>query len=130
LKGNTPDSIILGIDPGSRFTGYGIIWEKASEHGCITHGRIRLTQKTLSERLYYIFGHLIVRAGSTEKRFSSLGSKIICINTDHGGCYTCHIGFVSRFCGEGPSPGLVGIPFQRQVGCKGEPIQQEFPEAN
>jgi len=55
LKEHTSDLIILGIDPGSRFTGYGIIWEKASKQGCIVHGRIHATQKNLPDRLHYIY---------------------------------------------------------------------------
>jgi len=60
LKGNIlSETIILGIDPGSRFTGYGIICDKgANQQVCITHGRIQLTQKDTSARLYYIYEQL------------------------------------------------------------------------
>lgn len=59
MKGSTsPDIIILGIDPGSRFTGYGIIWEKGAQQGCVTYGRIQPTQKNPSDRLYLIYEQL------------------------------------------------------------------------
>jgi len=54
----SPDTIILGVDPGSHFTGYGIIWERGAEQGCIVHGRIRLTQKNLPDRLLQIYEQL------------------------------------------------------------------------
>ena len=46
--------IILGIDPGSRCTGYGIIWEENSHYGCVTYGHIRTTGNELSQRLQQI----------------------------------------------------------------------------
>lgn len=46
--------IILGVDPGSRCTGYGIIWSKDSQIGHIAHGHIRCEQETLGERLQHI----------------------------------------------------------------------------
>jgi len=58
LKGSSNEIIILGIDPGSRFTGYGIIREIASERSCIAYGRIHATQKTLPDRLHYIYEQL------------------------------------------------------------------------
>lgn len=36
-----PKRIIIGIDPGSRVTGYGIIWSQGSQQGCITCGHIK-----------------------------------------------------------------------------------------
>ncbi len=53
-----PEIIILGIDPGSRFTGYGILREKGSEHTCVTYGRIQPTQKDTADRLHYIYEQL------------------------------------------------------------------------
>ena len=46
--------IILGIDPGSRCTGYGVIWAKGSQQGYIAHGHIKTTNKALNFRLYEI----------------------------------------------------------------------------
>ena len=48
-------SIILGIDPGSRITGYGIIEEKNNCLSYIDSGCIRTGDGALSERLLAIF---------------------------------------------------------------------------
>lgn len=50
---------ILGIDPGSRATGYGLIDVKGEEIVCVTHGCIRCNEKELSERLLHIHNSLI-----------------------------------------------------------------------
>ncbi len=43
---------ILGLDPGSRYTGYGVIERRGSRLQALAHGRIVLTQDApLSERL-------------------------------------------------------------------------------
>ena len=46
--------IILGIDPGSRCTGYGIIWAQGSQYGCITYGQIRTKGNEVNQRLQQI----------------------------------------------------------------------------
>jgi crossover junction endodeoxyribonuclease RuvC len=46
---------ILGIDPGSRITGYGIIDVVGNHHRYLASGCIRLQQPCLSERLAAIF---------------------------------------------------------------------------
>ncbi len=48
-------SIILGIDPGSRITGYGIIKEEPCRLHYIDSGCIRTSEGTLSQRLLQIF---------------------------------------------------------------------------
>lgn len=45
---------ILGLDPGSRFTGYGIIEVRAAGLECITHGRLEIDGLPLAERLFRI----------------------------------------------------------------------------
>jgi crossover junction endodeoxyribonuclease RuvC len=45
---------ILGIDPGSRITGYGIIEVRPNQAVCISHGCIKVEQQALSERLMRI----------------------------------------------------------------------------
>ena len=45
---------ILGIDPGSRITGYGIIEVRPNQAVCISHGCIKAQQETLAERLKHI----------------------------------------------------------------------------
>ncbi|MES2997834.1 MAG: crossover junction endodeoxyribonuclease RuvC [Pseudomonadota bacterium] len=51
-------SIILGIDPGSRFTGYGIIQHEKSQLIYIDSGCIKLGDAPFSERLEKIFSGL------------------------------------------------------------------------
>jgi len=50
---------ILGIDPGSRSTGYGIIESDGSQHVAILFGAIKtLTLRPFHERLYKIYSGL------------------------------------------------------------------------
>lgn len=46
---------ILGIDPGSNITGFGIIESNGLKHRYITCGAIKVTEKDLSLRLQQIF---------------------------------------------------------------------------
>lgn len=48
-------SIILGIDPGSRITGYGVIEQKGSKYFYIASGCIRTKGDTLAPKLNMIF---------------------------------------------------------------------------
>lgn len=47
-------AIILGIDPGSRITGYGVIKQVGSKYEYLGSGCIRLQSKALPERLQQI----------------------------------------------------------------------------
>ena len=49
---------ILGIDPGSLITGYGIIDSTGNHSTHITHGIIRTQGRNLSDKLSIIFGEL------------------------------------------------------------------------
>src|SRR6056297_2312391 len=50
---------IIGIDPGSRATGYGLIVKEGNRLIHLDNGVIRPPDKAnLSERLHVIFGHL------------------------------------------------------------------------
>ena len=51
-------SRILGIDPGSRFTGFGVIDMDGNHAKHITHGIIRLQDKDISAKLRYLFRQL------------------------------------------------------------------------
>ncbi len=51
-------TVILGIDPGSRVTGFGLIRIEGPEIVYIDSGCIRLSSQSLSERLQYIFQEL------------------------------------------------------------------------
>lgn len=49
---------ILGIDPGSRFTGYGIIEVRGDRAACVVHGVIRTGKGEFPQRLGTIFSAL------------------------------------------------------------------------
>ena len=51
-------ALILGVDPGSRKTGFGIINVVGSTHEYVTSGVIRLPNEELPERLKVIFDSL------------------------------------------------------------------------
>lgn len=51
-------TIILGIDPGSRVTGYGIIREHKQQLLYIDSGCIRTTEGTFTQRLLQIFNEI------------------------------------------------------------------------
>lgn len=55
-----PMSIILGIDPGSRVTGYGVVREHQRRLHYIDSGCIRSAAGTLPERLLHIFNGICV----------------------------------------------------------------------
>ena len=47
--------IILGIDPGSRITGFGLVDNQANRIGYIASGNIKVSGDSLPQRLGYIF---------------------------------------------------------------------------
>ena len=49
---------ILGVDPGSRITGFGLIDLSGSQFSMIDSGTIRCVQTTFAERLYYVYQRL------------------------------------------------------------------------
>ncbi len=46
--------IILGIDPGSRITGFGVIEQNGSTSHCLKYGTIQCKQTDISARLFFI----------------------------------------------------------------------------
>lgn len=54
------DELILGIDPGSQCTGYGIIKKSGSRFFAITYGCIRPKQKELAFRFRTIYEELLI----------------------------------------------------------------------
>jgi len=51
-------TIIMGIDPGSRATGYGIIQSVgagSSQHRCLAYGVLRIAKTSFATQLYEIF---------------------------------------------------------------------------
>lgn len=51
-------TVILGIDPGSRRTGFGLIGVDGTQHTYITSGIIRLPEASLPDRLKVIFDNV------------------------------------------------------------------------
>jgi crossover junction endodeoxyribonuclease RuvC len=49
---------ILGIDPGSQITGYGIIDMDGNHASHVTHGEIRVTGETQGAKLHFIYQRL------------------------------------------------------------------------
>lgn len=52
------EHIILGIDPGSRCTGYAVICTKGGQLKALAHGFIRPAMEPLPERLFYMYDQL------------------------------------------------------------------------
>ena len=50
--------IVLGIDPGSRITGYGVIRVEKTKSYYVSSGCVRMTQESIPERLQQIFSGL------------------------------------------------------------------------
>ncbi len=63
---------IIGIDPGSRCTGYGIIAAKGSVLTCIGYGEIKSSASELSERLLKIFNQLLEVIGNYSPQESAI----------------------------------------------------------
>ncbi len=51
-------TIILGIDPGSRITGYGMIKTEKNQHHYLDGGYIQVKGEDLSTRLHCIYDHI------------------------------------------------------------------------
>ncbi|MCI0750075.1 MAG: crossover junction endodeoxyribonuclease RuvC [Nevskiales bacterium] len=54
----TPAVRILGIDPGSRLAGYGVIETRAGRSYCVSQGVIRLVDEAMPQRLLLLFRQL------------------------------------------------------------------------
>jgi len=57
-KSGAPMIRILGIDPGSQITGYGMIDMDGNHSTPVTHGGIRVTGKELGDKLHCIFSNI------------------------------------------------------------------------
>ena len=55
---HSPPIRILGIDPGSRLTGYGLLELRAGKSVCIAGGTLRLKQASYLERIGQLFHEL------------------------------------------------------------------------
>jgi crossover junction endodeoxyribonuclease RuvC len=76
----TSKRIIIGIDPGSRCTGYGLIWMDKSQYGAIDYGFIRCQQATLGQRLYHIYQQLSEKISQHQPHEAAIEQVFTCIN--------------------------------------------------
>lgn len=75
-------ALILGIDPGSRTTGYGIVSEQAGQCEYVTSGCIRLGSGPLPERLKLIFDGLSELIGRYRPEILSIEQVFLARNPD------------------------------------------------
>ena len=83
MRGSDPEGHVLGIDPGLRVTGYGLVCESGSSLKAIEFGAIKSTSdKSLPERIYEIVELLAEvieqhkpACASVEKVFSAVNVK-------------------------------------------------------
>ena len=73
---------ILGIDPGSRITGFGIIEVHTNRSVCIAHGCIKAQQPTLAERLKHIHSELATLIAQHEPEEMAIESVFVHRNVD------------------------------------------------
>lgn len=59
-------AIIIGIDPGSRVTGYGIIHSEGNQHRYIDAGSVEISATRLDQKLHAIFQQLTEIIGVTQ----------------------------------------------------------------
>jgi len=52
--------LILGIDPGSRLTGYGLVQMAQGKTSYVASGCIRVTGDTIAEKLNIIFNDILL----------------------------------------------------------------------
>lgn len=71
---------IIGIDPGSRITGYGIITKNKSTLQWITHGTINCPNKPLSQRLRFIHEQLSLILQQYPVNSAAIEEVFTCIN--------------------------------------------------
>lgn len=68
--------LVIGIDPGSHITGYGLIERKNSRLFCVDHGIVRAPAKSpFSQRIYHIFkevSEILERFGPAEMAVEDL----------------------------------------------------------
>jgi crossover junction endodeoxyribonuclease RuvC len=75
---------IIGIDPGSRRTGYGIVDVEAGKARYVTSGIIRLPEKSLAERLKIIFDGITQLMGIEEVFLSHNASSALKLGQARG----------------------------------------------
>ncbi|MCH9643410.1 MAG: crossover junction endodeoxyribonuclease RuvC [Gammaproteobacteria bacterium] len=73
-------TIILGIDPGSRITGYGIIEQQGSSIKHITHGHIATKGDVLADRLHQIHEKINAVIAEHQPTCASVEQVFTCLN--------------------------------------------------
>lgn len=76
----TAKRIIIGIDPGSRYTGYGVIWTQGNKQGLITYGYVQCKQTQLNQRLYQIHRELSQVIAKHQPDEAAIEQVFTCIN--------------------------------------------------
>ena len=75
-------AIILGVDPGSRITGYGIIRVEGRTIEYIDSGCIRVGEKPMAERLQTIFQSLALLIGEYRPEEFAIEQVFMARNAD------------------------------------------------
>ena len=92
--------ILLGIDPGSQYTGYGLVRRQGSRLECLDCGRIKLPRKApvsqrlgrLSDELSAILDGLVVEAVAVESVFHGVNTKSLVVLAQARGAILAEIG--------------------------------------
>lgn len=75
-------NIILGIDPGSRLTGYGVIRQQGQKYDYIASGCIRMTTTDMPDRLQQIFEGVSQIIGQTQPTIFAIEQVFMARNPD------------------------------------------------
>lgn len=79
---NLQMSIILGIDPGSRITGYGLIMAERQQYRFVHCGTIKCTQQKLSERLTEIYKQMTALIEEFQPQMAAIEKVFVSRNVD------------------------------------------------
>jgi len=75
-------AIIIGIDPGSRITGFGLISSNGMQHRYITSGSIKITKKIFPERLQQIFLDLTKIIDQYKPEYAAIEQVFVHLNAN------------------------------------------------
>ena len=73
-------AIIIGIDPGSRITGYGVIDDSQRDIQHVSHGHIKTKSTELADKLYEIFVAITQVIGEFNPNIASIEQVFTCHN--------------------------------------------------
>ncbi len=75
-------TLILGIDPGSRITGFGVIDSDGSRHRYVASGCIRMAELPLPERLHRIYAGIAEIVATYHPEQSAIEQVFLSNNAD------------------------------------------------